>query len=978
MRFRTIGLLTTLAITAVGTTGCSDLIAKLGAALEEEYEGVVRERAREAAPGQIPDEPPVIEPDPIVVNSILPNRSETTGGLLVEIVGLGFEEGMTVWFGTIPVPETDTDVLTETRILVVTPASPIGVVNVGVAESETRFGLLELGFEFYEPVTVTSVTPDRGSSLGGEQVIVEGTGFVEGTQVRFGTGTALDPSIVDSGKLVVVTPRLPRDVYAVTVSNQNGTETLTGAYATFDPVRVRQVVPYAGPLGGGTVITVIGTGFIAPANLEFGTQTALPGPTSSSDETELYANTPPAVPVVEGAVDVSVTVQEPVSGNMVTSTLTNGFVYYDETDTSPRVIAVTPSTGLIDGGTEIRVVGTGLDDPSTVVEIGGVPASCTVVDDHMVTCTTPPAPEGVVDVRVVNSTVDETIVGGFQYIELRIDGLLHNFGAIAGGTWVQLYGNGFGAITDVFFDDIPARNIEVESWTKVNLRTPPGAVGSVAIRIETQGVEITEPDRFTYFQPYDGAFFSSGPPIEGTVNITVLDADTNQGLQGAFVILEADSTTEYAGFTNKDGQITLSGPWAEVDGPITVTSGKPGYALFSWTGVDARDLIMLQIPIPDPSPPSMGPGAPPAIIRGEVIRIKDEYNFGDDLVLVTTTYASFSVPLPDPGPKAQMINQGSYELWARGGDMVVLALAGTVTLDNRLKVHAMGFAPFVSTEVGSGEMCNVDDDCPSGEQCYAFDVQSRACTHVYEGVDIVVDTPLKQQLRIELDDPPLFDPMNPSFNVPNTTAAFIWYDFGSRGLHPMADPIIPGADVILVDMPLSLPGDLEFTPFNAVVGVYLGYDADNDPNTPVELYPPQSEVRIFDLFDTTQIVVATPMLGTQTEIDPNLYGTVGDPMHFQFSVNRPVIPAANMHTMYYAAGMSPVLYWLALSPGVSHEFELPVFPAEAADALPPPGLYYWQMMGMWSEGVVYNHLDINKLFAWHSRSAYVSVYESIE
>jgi len=38
----------------------------------------------------------VLEPDAIEVNSVLPNRGETTGGLLVEIVGLGFEPGMSV------------------------------------------------------------------------------------------------------------------------------------------------------------------------------------------------------------------------------------------------------------------------------------------------------------------------------------------------------------------------------------------------------------------------------------------------------------------------------------------------------------------------------------------------------------------------------------------------------------------------------------------------------------------------------------------------------------------------------------------------------------------------------------------------------------------------------------------------------------------------------------------------------------------
>ena len=94
-------LLLVVGLGALATAGCGVLLS----AASEEVEQKVREQAN---PGEIPPEPPVVVGDPVTVNSVLPNRGLVSGGLFVEIVGLGFETGAQVYFGAAMATDADT------------------------------------------------------------------------------------------------------------------------------------------------------------------------------------------------------------------------------------------------------------------------------------------------------------------------------------------------------------------------------------------------------------------------------------------------------------------------------------------------------------------------------------------------------------------------------------------------------------------------------------------------------------------------------------------------------------------------------------------------------------------------------------------------------------------------------------------------------------------------------------------------------
>jgi hypothetical protein len=89
-------------------------------------------------------------------------------------------------------------------------------------------------------VTVTSVTPNSGSSLGGKPVTIAGTGFNSGATVKFGTSSAIAVVVVNATQITAVTPPHAAGAVNVTVTNTNATTaTLTNGYTytqqNFDP-----------------------------------------------------------------------------------------------------------------------------------------------------------------------------------------------------------------------------------------------------------------------------------------------------------------------------------------------------------------------------------------------------------------------------------------------------------------------------------------------------------------------------------------------------------------------------------------------------------------------------------------------------------------------------------------------------------------------------------------------------------------------
>lgn len=965
--------------------------------------------SKPARPGDPPNqkEPTDLEPS-IEITNVQPMRGLLGGGQLVEIIGLGFEPGMVVKFGTREAQVEENDI-SANRIVALTPAmDQTGWVAVRV-EGEGTSAVLGNAFQYYVEPTLASVSPSRGPVAGGTQLQISGQGLIEGTVVQFGTGPAVEAQRLDDQNLLVVTPPGVSGLYSVTVTNLNGSHTLPAAYTYYDPVDVVWVEPFAGPLSGGTPITVHGAGFVENTTLLLGEQTLAAVP--SNDGTRLMATTLAPDPAVEGLVSVRA---ENVNGH---DTLPGGFVFYNSSDPQPRLVALSPNAGLIAGGESVRLVVVGLDGSHYTVTFGTQEASCVQHDAHTLTCQTPPGAEGPVDVRVSDGTTYAVLPGGFEYVHLEVLTVLPDVGARAGNTYVRLFGSGFGPEAQVWFGQQEAVDVEVISSTELALRTPPHAPGLVDVRVGTRGVELSSSDAFTYINPFDTSSTVTGLQVEGSINVQVVNQQGNP-VAGAMVVL-GDQVREdrphWHGFTDQRGEITLSGP--DVVGPQNIHASRSGYGAFSFIEMNRANVRMTlraePAPPPDPLPecPS-GAGGMPPILRGKVSRIKDDYNTGDDYVIVTTSYDRSFSPLPQAGPNSQMVSQGDYSLFSRAGDLVVIALAGRVTPDNFLKVHAMGMKPFVFAEPSSGDVCFVDEDCAATERCLPLSQVSPPlppielpentpdigelgyCLRIYDDLNVVIDTPLDQTLTIHLEDPPFprtgaegGEVNGPPGSMVNAVSTFVYYDFGYQGLHPIESAVESGTRdehgnmQVEVRMPGRLPASMAGSTFDVQVGLRR-----QDANGGLNL--PYSDIRVSAQDDPSATVVLTPLLKTPYI---TAAGTPGEgSLQFAFdlypSTHELQDITASYHLIYdinYVVpceGAFPIsqqtVRWMVFTPGHVQNFQLPLFTGSGQGGNMPPRTHIWQVLQMHSPGASYHDFDLGQVGSWTSRSAAVTAFES--
>jgi hypothetical protein len=168
------------------------------------------------------------------VTSISPNTGLSTGGTAVTITGTGFLAGATVSLGG--TAATGVNVVSSTSITATTPAHAAGAVTVTVTNSDAQSGSLASGYTYRNPApTVTSITPNTGTSAGGTSVTIAGTGFTAGATVSLGGTAATAVNVVSSTSITATTPAHAAGAVNVVVTNtdtQSGTLTNGYTYST--------------------------------------------------------------------------------------------------------------------------------------------------------------------------------------------------------------------------------------------------------------------------------------------------------------------------------------------------------------------------------------------------------------------------------------------------------------------------------------------------------------------------------------------------------------------------------------------------------------------------------------------------------------------------------------------------------------------------------------------------------------------------
>ena len=154
---------------------------------------------------------------PPTVSSVSPNSGPVAGGTAVTITGTNFAAGATVTFGT--AAATNVVVVNSTTITATTPAGSVGAVTVTVTNAGGQSGSLASGFTYIGQPTVSSVSPNSGSTSGGTAVTITGTNFAAGATVTFGRAAATNVVVVNSTTITATTPAGSAGAVTVTVTN---------------------------------------------------------------------------------------------------------------------------------------------------------------------------------------------------------------------------------------------------------------------------------------------------------------------------------------------------------------------------------------------------------------------------------------------------------------------------------------------------------------------------------------------------------------------------------------------------------------------------------------------------------------------------------------------------------------------------------------------------------------------------------------
>ena len=158
----------------------------------------------------------------------------------------------------------------------------------------------------------------------------------------------------------------------------------------------------------------------------------------------------------------------------------------------------TPLEGGVSGGTRITFVGT-LLDTTTVVTVGGVPATdVTVNSAASVTATTPPGVSGPATVTVTTAGGTVTAPQSFTYMPAAISSVSPNADTTAGGTLITITGAYLALTTSVTVGGSPATNLKVVNANTITAVTPPGPLGDADVVITGGKGTITVPGGFRY------------------------------------------------------------------------------------------------------------------------------------------------------------------------------------------------------------------------------------------------------------------------------------------------------------------------------------------------------------------------------------------------------------------------------------------------------------------------------------------------
>jgi hypothetical protein len=424
-----------------------------------------------------------------VVSSVTANTGDNLGGATVVLSGSGFTgaSGVGVYSSStgISYPAFAFTVVSDTLILATTPAGVTGITNVTVTTpggtSSTSSGN-QFTFTAAPAPTLTGLSTSSGSTGGGTQVVITGTGLSNVTEVDFGSVATYGFLVNSDTQLTVLAPAQAAGTIDITVVSPAGNSALSSTssftYNAASPPAVTGLSVTSGSTGGGTSVTLTGTNFSGASAVLFGTVSAT---FTVNSDTSITAISPP-----QGNGTVDIVVFTP-TGN---SPANSADRYTWNAAPNPAVSSLATTSGSTAGGTLVTIVGSNFTGASAVSFGTLAAASFTVNSDTSIAAIAPPQAQGAVHVQVTTPSGTSTATSAdlFTYNIAPVpvlSSLNAATGGTPGGTPVTILGSHFTGASSVTFGSLPAASFTINSDTSITAISPPQAAGSVNVSVTT-------------------------------------------------------------------------------------------------------------------------------------------------------------------------------------------------------------------------------------------------------------------------------------------------------------------------------------------------------------------------------------------------------------------------------------------------------------------------------------------------------------
>ncbi|MFD6225403.1 IPT/TIG domain-containing protein [Streptomyces sp. NPDC060232] len=273
-----------------------------------------------------------------VITSISPASGTTSGGTLVTITGTNSTGATAVSIAGTPV--TSFQVVDDTHISAITaPHAPgTGLVSV-TTPGGTATGPVTYTYVTPAP-TISGFTPASGSTAGGTQVTITGTGFTGTTAVSLAGAPAASFQVLNDTTIVAITaPHAPASG-PVTVTTPGGTaiSATNYTYVTQAPT-VTAIFPTSGPAGASTQVAISGTGLSGATSV---TVNGTPVPFTVISDNQITATLPP-----HAAGTVAVTVTTPGGSASIPFTYTGDRTRLTATPAIVQIFPPHPYAGIL-------------------------------------------------------------------------------------------------------------------------------------------------------------------------------------------------------------------------------------------------------------------------------------------------------------------------------------------------------------------------------------------------------------------------------------------------------------------------------------------------------------------------------------------------------------------------------------------------------------------------------------------------------